>query len=114
MPTDAISELEQKLKQLKIANKKLERNSRGSVFESIQDFSNFDRTDSTNDSGDAVVEETTLIRLQQQQHHQLHNQHQQQEQNGSTVILGSGAANQSIQFITIFTCFIYVLINNIL
>lgn len=54
---DEISEIEQKLKQLKLSNQKLGRNSRAhggtSIFESVQDY----RTDKS----DAVVEETTFV-----------------------------------------------------
>lgn len=57
---DAITELEQKLLQLKIANQKLPRNSRGSsVFESVQDHKDSHLGDS-----EAIVEETTLFRTQ--------------------------------------------------
>lgn len=55
--------MEQKLKQLKIANQKLERNSRGSVFESVQDRK-FDQQQQQLDATDAIVEETTLFRFQ--------------------------------------------------
>lgn len=63
----AISELEQKLKQLKIANQKLERNSRsGNVFESVhQDHQRIGSFVEAADDSAATVEETTLIRLQQ-------------------------------------------------
>lgn len=55
-----IEELEQKLSQLKLANQKLERNSRGSVFESVHDNKAYIQRASPN--GDAIIEETTLIR----------------------------------------------------
>lgn len=58
-----MSELEQKLKQLRIANQKLERNSRGSIFESVQDHKAY--TEPSDGDAAAIVEETTLIRLQQ-------------------------------------------------
>lgn len=58
-----MSELEQKLKQLRIANQKLERNSRGSIFDSVQDHKAY--TEPSDGDAAAIVEETTLIRLQQ-------------------------------------------------
>lgn len=58
-----MSELEQKLKQLRVANQKLERNSRGSIFESVQDHKAY--TEPSEGDAAAIVEETTLIRLQQ-------------------------------------------------
>lgn len=61
--TATIDELEQKLMQLKLANQKLERNSRGSVFESVQDNKAYiQRASPGGRSADAIVEETTLIR----------------------------------------------------
>lgn len=64
---EAISELATKLKQLQIANQKLERNSRGSVFESVHDQKVNTKGTEYSAAGDseALVEETTLIRLQQ-------------------------------------------------
>ncbi|XP_037043772.1 uncharacterized protein LOC119079810 [Bradysia coprophila] len=57
---NAITELEEKLVQLKIANQKLPRNSRGSsVFESVQDHKDSHLGDS-----EAIVEETTIFRTQ--------------------------------------------------
>lgn len=72
---ETLAELEQKLKQLQLANQKLERNSRGSVFESVHDHKNHGN-DAVHDhknyasifrSGspqEAIVEETSLIRGQ--------------------------------------------------
>lgn len=54
-----LDDLEQKLRQLKFANQKLERNSRGSVFEGIHDHKAYVQRAS---GSDAIVEETTLIR----------------------------------------------------
>lgn len=49
--------------QLKLANQKLERNSRGSVFESVHDNKAYIQRASPGGRGaDAIVEETTLIR----------------------------------------------------
>lgn len=49
--------------QLKLANQKLERNSRGSVFESVHDNKGYvQRATPGGRSADAIVEETTLIR----------------------------------------------------
>lgn len=56
-----VSELEQKLEQLKLANQKLQRNSRGSVFEGVHDNKALIRRANGGDSA-AIVEETTLIR----------------------------------------------------
>lgn len=53
--------MEEKLEQLKLANQKLQRNSRGSVFEGVHDNKAFIRRANAGDS-EAVVEETTLIR----------------------------------------------------
>lgn len=55
-----LTELEQKLQQLKYANQKLERNSRGSVFEGVHDH--MGSVQRTGADSDAIVEETTLIR----------------------------------------------------
>lgn len=55
--------MEQKLKQLRVANQKLERNSRGSIFESVHDHKAY--TEPSDGDAAAIVEETTLIRLQQ-------------------------------------------------
>lgn len=61
-----ISEVASKLKQLQIANQKLERNSRGSVFESVHEQKvNTQGTEYSAGDSEALVEETTLIRLQQ-------------------------------------------------
>lgn len=57
--TGTLDDLEQKLRQLKFANQKLERNSRGSVFEGIHDHKAYVQRAS---GSDAIVEETTLIR----------------------------------------------------
>lgn len=58
-----IEELELKLMQLKLANQKLERNSRGSVFESVHDNKAYiERAGPGGRGADAIVEETTLIR----------------------------------------------------
>lgn len=54
-----LDDLEQKLRELKFANPKLERNSRGSVFEGIHDQKTYVQRAS---GSDATVEETTLIR----------------------------------------------------
>lgn len=56
---DALSQLDKKLKQLKLANQKLERNSRGSNAEYR------DAAAAATAADFAMVEETTLTRLQQ-------------------------------------------------
>lgn len=58
-----LDELERKLLQLKYANQKLERNSRGSVFESIHDNKAYIQRTSPGGVSDAsVVEEKTIFR----------------------------------------------------
>jgi Zona pellucida-like domain len=59
---ETLSEIEQKLKQLKITNQKLARNSRaGNVFESVQDFKT---TEMNSNDDSAKVEETLLYKVE--------------------------------------------------
>jgi hypothetical protein len=54
---ETLSELEQKIKQLKITNQKLARNSRGSVFEpKVKENNGMDRFQSTSQVTDSSVE----------------------------------------------------------
>jgi len=60
--SETLSEIEQKLKQLKITNQKLARNSRaGNVFESVQDFKT---TEMNSNDDSAKVEETLLYKVE--------------------------------------------------
>lgn len=53
--SETAKELEYKLDQLKMANQKLQRNSRGSVFRSVHDESSLIRRSSTNNDFDEPI-----------------------------------------------------------
>lgn len=53
--TETAKELEYKLEQLKMANQKLQRNSRGSVFHSVHDESALIRRSSTSNDSDEPI-----------------------------------------------------------